>query len=259
VTNLLKLLIIDLKGMMNKLHKIFNQKGYFIQKNVFSEEFINSLINEINKIENANFYYDSYKKLRRIEKLYDKGKYLKDLNNLILSKLLDIFNKEFLIFKDKFNAKPPGGKGFFPHFDGIFEFQDENNKIRKGWYEYGNFFVNVLVALDDCTEENGTIEIANRFDKNDFAYLIDFTKKNGTPELNSISVKKCSFEKIVLKKGDVVFFSNICPHKSEKNTSNNNRRTLYYTYLSKDFGYQYEKYFHDKELSRNKTSKSLDD
>ena len=45
-------------------------------------------------------------------------------------KLLDIFNEEFLIFKDKFNAKPPGGNGFFPHFDGIFEFKDKNDKIR---------------------------------------------------------------------------------------------------------------------------------
>ena len=86
-----------------------------------------------------------------------------------------------------------------------------------------------------------------------------FTKKNGTPELDSISVKKCKFEKIILKKGDIVFFSNICPHKSEKNISNDNRRTLYYTYLSKNFGLQYEKYFQDKELSKNKTSKSLDD
>ena len=122
--------------MTNKLQQIFNKKGYFVQRNIFSNEFIDNLIDEINKIENANFYYDSHKKLRRIEKLYDKGKYLKDLNNLILTKLLDIFNKEFLIFKDKFNAKPPGGNGFFPHFDGIFEFKDQSDKIRKGWYEY---------------------------------------------------------------------------------------------------------------------------
>ena len=47
--------------------------------------------------------------------------------------------------------------------------------------------------------------------------------------------------------------------KSEKNISSEDRRTLYYTYLSKNFGHQYEKYFHDKELSKNKTSKSLDD
>ena len=38
----------------------------------------------------------------------------------------------FLIFKDKYNAKPPGGKGFFPHFDGIFEFKDQEfEKLKK--------------------------------------------------------------------------------------------------------------------------------
>ena len=61
--NLLKLLIIDLKKMTNKLYQIFQQKGYFIQKNVFSNEFIDNLINEINKLTNVNFYYDSHKKV----------------------------------------------------------------------------------------------------------------------------------------------------------------------------------------------------
>lgn len=244
--------------MENNFHQIFNQKGYFIQKNIFSNQFIDNLLNEIKEIKDANFYYDSNKKLRRIEKLYDKGKYLNELNNLILSKISQIFDKEFLIFKDKYNAKPPGGKGFFPHFDGIFEFKDQDNNIKKGWYEYGNYFVNVLVALDDCNEKNGTIEISNRFEKNEFDYLINFTKKNGTPELNFNALKRCKFEKIILKKGDLVFFSNICPHKSDQNNSNYFRRTLYYTYLSKEFGFQYQKYFEDKESSKNQTSKSLD-
>ena len=43
-----------------------------------------------------------------------------------------IYLMSYLIFKDKFNAKPPGGKGFFPHFDGVFEFRDSNNKTKKG-------------------------------------------------------------------------------------------------------------------------------
>ena len=64
---------------MNKFQQIFNKKGYFIQRNIFSNEFIDNLIDEISKIKNANFYYDTHKKLRRIEKLYDKGKYLKEL------------------------------------------------------------------------------------------------------------------------------------------------------------------------------------
>ena len=245
--------------MLKKFKKTFDQKGYFIIKNVFSKNFIESLLLEIDVVKDANYYYDNINKLRRIEKLYDKGENLKKLNNLILKKLFDIFEKKFFIFKDKFNAKPPGGNGFFPHFDGIFKFLDDKNTIKKGWYEYGDFFVNTLIALDDCTKENGTIEIAKRYDKNNFDYLMNFTKKNGTPELNSNSVKNSTFEKIVLNKGDIVFFSNICPHKSEKNNSKFNRRTLYYTYLSKEFGYQYDNYFKDKEKSKNTTSKSLND
>ena len=29
-----------------------------------------------------------------------------------------------------------------------------------GWYEYSNFFVNVLVAFDECNEQNGALEVA---------------------------------------------------------------------------------------------------
>ena len=55
------------------------------------------------------------------------------------------------------------------------------------------------------------------------------------------AVRENIFEKILLQKGDMVFFSNLCPHKSKTNNSKFDRRTLYYTYLNKKFGYQYEK------------------
>ena len=69
--------------------------------------------------------------------------------------------------------------------------------------------------------------------------------------------KKTKFEKIHLNSGDVVIFKNTCPHRSGKNTSQTNRRILYYTYLSEEFGDQYQNYFNDKKISKNKTSKSL--
>ena len=235
------------------------KKGFFIVKSLISDDFLNEILKEIINIKDASFFYDKNKILRRIEKIYNRGKKLKELNKIIVRFLLNIFNKEFYIFKDKYNAKPPGGSGFFPHLDGVFEFKNKENEIKKGWYEYGDFFVNVLVALDDCNEKNGTIEIADKYSTNDFDELLNYTKKNGTPELNSISAKKTIFEKIILNKGDVVFFSNTCPHKSEKNNSDLHRRTLYYTYLTKNFGFQYENYFDDKKKTLNKTSKSLDE
>ena len=69
--------------------------------------------------------------------------------------------------------------------------------------------------------------------------------------------KKTKFEKIDLNAGDLVIFKNTCPHRSGKNTSDSNRRILYYTYLLEKFGDQYQNYFEDKKKSKNKTSKSL--
>lgn len=234
--------------MTNKLQQIFNKKGYFVQRNIFSNEFIDNLIDEINKIENANFYYDSHKKLRRIEKLYDKGKYLKDLNNLILTKLLDIFDKEFLIFKDKFNAKPHGGEGFSAHYDGIFYFEKKDGSRHKGWHKYSNFFVNVLVALDECNRENGTLQISNA-DFLDFEELIKKTKKNGTPFLDEDYASKLKFKRIDLFPGDLLFFSHLCPHKSDPNKSNKDRRILYYTYAESKNSNIYSEYYKDKDES----------
>ena len=108
-----------------------------------------------------------------------------------------------------------GVRVFFAHYDGIFKFKNENNEDRKGWYEYGNFFVNALIALDPCNMENGTIEISNA-QKESFDKLLSNTKKNGTPDLLPEIEKKLKFKVINLSYGDVVIFSNTCPHRSKK-------------------------------------------
>ena len=126
-----------------KLRKEFSRNGFFTCRKIFTKNFISDLIEEIDKSNDTVKYFDNNKNLRRIEKLYDKGNQLKNLNDKISTLLKNIFKKEFLIFKDKFNAKPPGGEGFFAHYDGIFHFIDPDNNQRNGWYEYGDFFINV--------------------------------------------------------------------------------------------------------------------
>ncbi|MDC3028666.1 phytanoyl-CoA dioxygenase family protein, partial [Candidatus Pelagibacter sp.] len=126
----------------------------------------------------------------------------------------------------------------------------------KGWYEYGKGFVNVLVALDKCTKKNGTIEIAKKHEGG-FYNLIKNTKKNFTPDIKPSLEKKIKFQAIELDIGDIVIFSNTCPHRSKKNKTRQHRKTLYYTYLPKEYGFKYNKYFNDKINSKNSTSKSL--
>jgi ectoine hydroxylase-related dioxygenase (phytanoyl-CoA dioxygenase family) len=242
--------------MLDNLKKEYSQKGYFTIKNVFSSIDINDLNDEIKLAQNTNKYFDKNGEIRRIEKLFNKGKKLNSVNNKILKILKDIFAEDYTIFKDKFNAKPPGGEGFFAHYDGIFIFKDKNNVNRKGWYEYSDTFVNVLVALDPCNKENGTIEISKIHNSN-FNDLLLNTKNNGTPDLLGSIESELIFETIELNIGDMVIFSNLCPHRSKKNSSNNSRRTLYYTYTPARLGSFYEKYFEDKKNSKNKTAKSL--
>ena len=237
------------------LKKKFDSDGYFICKNFFPKQFISYLVEEIHQSKGTVKYYDNQNFLRRIEKLYDKGEQLRKLNDKILVLLKDVFNKSFLNFKDKFNAKPPGGEGFFAHYDGIFHFHNSNNEKKNGWYEYGDFFINALVALDDCNEENGALELANSHSGN-FNELLRNTKQNGTPALRKEVELKTSFKLINLDVGDIVVFSNTCPHRSKKNLSNNDRRIIYYTYSLEKNGSKYDEYFKDKEKSKNE-SKAL--
>ena len=54
----------------------------------------------------------------------------------------------------------------------------------------------------------------------------------------------------------MLIFLHSCPHRSNKNNSNKNRRIIYYTYTQKKYGSKYNQYFKDKESSKN-TSKAL--
>ena len=235
--------------------KKFNKDGYFICKNFFEKSFIIQLINEIDNSKDTKKYFDNLKNLRRIEKLYDKGEQLKNLNKKISNLLNNVFDKKFLIFKDKFNAKPPGGEGFFAHYDGIFHFINSNDEKKNGWYEYGNFFINALVAIDRCNEENGALELAKSH-SGSFDDLLKNTKQNGTPALKDEVESKTIFELINLDIGDMVIFSNTCPHRSKKNDTNKSRRIIYYTYSLAKNGSKYDEYFEDKEKSKNE-SKAL--
>ena len=83
------------------------------------------------------------------------------------------------------------------------------------------------------------------------------TSKNGTPDILPEIEKKLKFNPMNLNVGDVVIFNNTCPHRSKKNNSNSDRKSLYYTYTPLELGSKYDEYFNDKLKSKNTTSKSL--
>ena len=235
--------------------KKYNDTGYIKIKKIIPVNLISQVRKDLIKKNLGNIYYDSNGIIRRSENIYNKSNNLKKLNRIIKEKIFIYFKKKLVIFKDKCNFKPAGGDGFSAHYDGIFYFKNKNNKKKKGWYEYSNFFVNALIALDKCNKKNGSIEISN-WDNRSFDDLYKNTKKNGSPELSKKVERKLKFKHIALNPGDILFFSNKCPHRSKKNNSKSSRMILYYTY-TKGKKNIYNKYFKDKLNSKNKNSKSL--
>lgn len=231
-----------------KIKNQYKKCGYIIIKKVFDKESISKVISETKSC-NGTFYYDDNENIRRVEQIYKKGNNLKKLNNKLLLLLKKIFQKDFIIFKDKLNFKPAGGEGFKAHYDGIFQFTNGKKK-KKGWYEYGNYFINILIALDKCTKENGALELA-REHKGGFDKLLKNTNQDGTPILKEEVESILKFNLIKLNVGDIVIFSNKCPHRSKKNRSAKFRRTLYYSYSLKKNGSKYNLYFKEKEKSRS--------
>lgn len=240
----------------NNYLSLFEKKGYFVVKDFIKNDISKKIIYETLNSKGTIKYFDRLGNPRRIEKIYNKGKYINNLNKKIVKFLFNNLNEKFNIFKDKFNLKPPHGEGFFAHYDGVFIFNTKKKKNIRGWYEYDNFFVNTLIALDNCNSKNGTIELG-KSDNLPFHELIKNTKKNGTPDLKKIYEKKIKFRKLNLRTGDMVVFKNTCPHRSGKNYTRSPRRILYFTYNLKKNGNFYKKYFLDKKISMNKTQKAL--
>ena len=168
---------------MNKKQNNFQKRGFLKLEKQIDLDVINLIKLDLKKKNIGTLYKDNKGNPRRIENIYNKSVNLNTLNRIITKLIEKIFKKKLVIFKDKCNLKPPGGGGFAPHYDGIFYFKDKKNNFKKGWYEYSDYFLNVLVALDKCTKKNGSIEISKWNDQK-FENLYENTKKNGSPELN---------------------------------------------------------------------------
>ena len=71
--------------------KKFDIDGYFIFKNFLNSELVLRLVEDINKAIDVEKYFDNKNNLRRIEKIFNKGKNLIYLNDKILT-LLNFFS-----------------------------------------------------------------------------------------------------------------------------------------------------------------------
>ena len=177
--------------------------------------------------------------------------------------MYDLMGSEVSIFKEKINFKEAkNGTGFNLHIDGHFYWKNKAGKKKRGWKEYSNKFINLVIPLDDCTKSNGCLKL----------YKKDVTKKiigvgwekitnklsNCGPFLDkNISIEEKPFF-AEMNIGDVLLFDWKCIHGSDNNMSDDDRAILYITYNSSKDGDLMSRYFKDKNESKSdQYSKSL--
>ena len=190
---------------------------------------------------------DNAQKVCRYE--YIDG-YSEAINQQIMPKLRGFIEAltgtGFVLFKDKCNAKNPGGGAFDPHQDVIAYDQFEPA-----------YHITAATFLDDATIENGCLNFPENY-LEDVAEL-ELEKRqtpvgmlpilpsyDGGPDNGNIRQEvsdKIRWNTVPARKGDVVLFDSYVPHYSEKNDSEKTRRAMFFTFNAKEVGNFYKAYY----------------
>jgi len=172
---------------------------------------INPDVNLISRIENISPFHHGFA----------------ELSDFLCSPMSQLLDEDAALFKEKINFKMPGGDGFKPHQDS-----------QAGWQDYADYFISVMVCIDEATTENGCLQMVSGF-QNQGLY------REWEP-LTDDDMADMEFINYPTKPGDIVFFDCYTPHASEPNLSNKIRRLYFATYNKLSEGDHLEKYYADK-------------
>ena len=167
------------------------------------------------------------KLISRIEYIHPFHAGFKELAEALRAPVGQLLGEEAVLFKEKVNFKMPGGDGFKPHQDS-----------QAGWDKYANFFISVLVCIDEATVENGCLEVvAGHHKRGLFRSWEPLTEDN---------MQGMVFVPVPTKPGDLIFFDCYAPHQSQPNLSDKIRRLYYATYNKLSAGDHQAQYYADK-------------
>ncbi len=146
----------------------------------------------------------------------------------MLQAVSELFGEPAVLFKDKINFKLPGGDGFKAHQD-----------VQAGWDDYARLHITAMVAIDETTPENGSLEvIPGLHDRGLLGAMWAPLTEEDTGHI--------AYQAVHCKPGDAVFFDSYAPHRSQPNHTNEARRVLYITYNRASEGDHREQYYADK-------------
>ena len=153
-----------------------------------------------------------------------------ELSKILKHPVSQLLGEEAVLFKEKINFKMPGGDGFKPHQDS-----------QAGWQDYADFFISVMVCIDEATIENGCLQLVAGY-QNRGLY------REWEP-LTDEDMSGMKFDYYPTKPGDLVFFDCYAPHASDPNLTDTTRRLYFATYNRISEGDHMARYYADKHKS----------
>jgi ectoine hydroxylase-related dioxygenase (phytanoyl-CoA dioxygenase family) len=154
------------------------------------------------------------------------------LKDEVVADLAKLLGDKPLLFKEKANYKLPGCRSDLLH-------QDQ----AAGWGTYSDFFVTMLIAIDDNRIDNAAVS---------FRDADDHKLALRGPEWQVLSEEEPPFKPeqdyrvVEAAPGDAVFFDCYVPHGSPANTTDSARRNIYLTFNRAADGDQRMAYYEDK-------------
>lgn len=224
---------------MNYLNKI-NSEGFAIINNVYSENEIEKIISEIEKITKKETENLTFRKTEDLFAIRQFHKEIPESINLIFNQnLKDIiksnFNNNYFITKSIYFDKPENSNWFVAYHQDLTISVNKKVEIDdfENWTTKQNQFAvqppkeilennfTIRIHIDKTTKENGALKVLNKSHKNGIVRVENIAFENETETI-------CEVEK-----GGIMIMKPLLFHASNKTTNNERRRVIHIEFSNK--------------------------
>ena len=195
---------------------------------------------------------DDPAKLSRVENFIPYHEGLKEILNgqKMVNLVSELMGTEAVLYKERINFKYPNGGAHSAHQDGVAYEQGMKLQFDPDSAPYISF----LISIDKATESNGCLEAVPDWPVEKLDILPMEQPYPEHPNFSKISQEvedSLEWIKLPTEPGDVIFFTERLPHRSQKNLSDTSRRILYGVYNPLSEGDKREEYFAAKKSNIN--------
>lgn len=221
----------------------FNKNGFVVLRGAFTANDIQQVLQWTGELERLpevsgrHWVFHEKSRLAPDTDLISRIEYISpfhagfaELSAILAQPAAQLLDDDAVLFKEKINFKMPGGDGFKPHQDS-----------QAGWQDYADYFVTIMVCIDEATIENGCLQMVAGYQNRGLFREWEPLSEHDMADMEFIYCPTTP--------GDIVFFDCYTPHASEPNLSDGMRRLYFATYNRLADGDQMARYYADKHKS----------